>query len=130
MLGFIKRCTSQITNVISLKIFYCALIRSHLDYSSSVWSLFYRIHVKIIWTHTQHKLGIFTSEINYGELELKLGFSTLEPLRKQRDLLWCIKYPIKIPCHELLHRINFRIPSKQIRSIFLFIKQIILITHS
>lgn len=39
VLGFIKRICKEFNRLFCLKIFYCSLIRSLLEYETSIWNL-------------------------------------------------------------------------------------------
>ena len=44
MLGFIKRCIVDFTNIAAIKRLYCSLVLPYLTYASCVWSPCYAIH--------------------------------------------------------------------------------------
>lgn len=46
MLGFIHRNTKNFKNITAIKTLYCLLIRSHLEFSSTIWSPNYDRHKK------------------------------------------------------------------------------------
>ena len=78
MLGFIKRCSIYLT-CDSKRSLYMALVRSHLDYASEVWSGQSVQHMVMIEgvqrRATKFIRGISGGEISYEERHRKLNLS-------------------------------------------------------
>lgn len=47
MLGFVNRSCKDF-NSNTLKLVYCSLVISHLEYASLIWSPYYSVHIRII----------------------------------------------------------------------------------
>ncbi|KAG5890954.1 hypothetical protein JTB14_026309 [Gonioctena quinquepunctata] len=89
MLGFIKRTACDSTNTTAIKSLYFSLVRSHLDYCSTVWSPHY-VTYKVKLEAVQHNLLRYIAfklcvYYGYGTLEHMLNIPSLEVRRKQRD---------------------------------------------
>ena len=129
MLGFVKRVTADFTNVKSLKTLYCSLVRSHLEYCSSVWSPYYAVHINKIeqiqhkfLRYAAYKLNIPCDEIaDYTNLENTLNLNTLSLRRRKHDLKILyniINYRLYDP--NLLGKINFHVPPCNTRHNYIF----------
>ena len=59
-LGFIKRCTTDFAHPNTLKLLYCALVRSHLEYASVIWSP-YQLKYKLLIERVQHSFLRFAA---------------------------------------------------------------------
>lgn len=123
ILGLIKRSSRDFLNTSTMKLLYCALVRPHLEYCSSVWTPYYNVHVRAI-EGVQHKFlryicfreGLDVENIGYCELEKSLNITSLQTRRIHKDL--CNFY-------SLLHSISFspaltakiglHVPSRQTR---------------
>lgn len=120
MLGFIKRNTKSFKNVNTKILLYNALVRSHLDFASCVWSPFYS-------THSQRVESIqraFTRHLAFS----RSGFSHRQPycerlkefnmvsLRNRRLLMdMCFLYKTlngHLHCTDLIMRLSLAVPHR------------------
>lgn len=128
MLGFMKRVTSEFKHIHSIATLYFSLVRSHLEYCSSVWNPHYAVHVNKIeqiqhkfLRYAAYKLHIPSERIDYAVLESSLGMNTLSSRRRQHDaklLFNLINYRSHDP--QLLEKINFHVPPCNTRNTYLF----------
>ena len=119
MLGFIKRHTSEFCTITSLKILYCALVRSHLEYASCVWSPHYAVHVgriervqKRFFRHINYRF-LQNENLTYSDHCLQLKLPSLLKRREMRDLQLLFKsvnFLIDCPC--LLEKIGLHVPPR------------------
>lgn len=97
MLGFIKRNTSDFVTVPAIKVLYCSLVRSLLDYATSVWVPQYAFHIDRIervqkkFMHHIHYKFYRDTEYNYEEMCQRLNLSSLHERRSIHDLLLLFK---------------------------------------
>ena len=127
MLGFIKRHTREFSNICSLKILYCALVRTHLEYASCVWNPHYITHVRRI-EKIQTKFLKYINfkfrnniDFNYGDLCTELNLLPLASRRDNRDLVLLYKILNNLSdCPALLSGIGLRVPSRNTRSTHTF----------
>lgn len=118
-LGFIVRSTKHFELVKSLKILYCSLIRSQLEYASQAWNPQYEFYINKI-ERIQKK---FLKILNYKH-RLRLGpdytkschHHHLLPLtlrREAADLTFLHNIlNHKIDCSELLSRVKIQLPTR------------------
>ncbi len=100
MLGFVKRISSDFTNVSTLRILYFAFVRSHLELCSIVWVPYYKVHWHVIekvqhkfLRHIAFKFGIHFDRWNcdYNNLQDIFNLSSLWTRRVQTDLKFLFK---------------------------------------
>lgn len=123
LLGFIKRSLSDFNNINCFKNVYCSLVRSVLEYSSSVWSPFYKCHIdniervqKKFLRFIAFKLKIPSQDIVYFEILKLLNIPTLENRREILDLFFLFKVVNGlIDSPQLLEKVDFRIPKRNTR---------------
>lgn len=126
LLGFVKRTTSDFSNIETLRILYCSLVRPHLEYCSSVWSPHYNTYVQKIESvqhkflrHLAFRLNIFLDD--YSVLESFLNLSSLAIRRQHKGLILLFNViNSKCNCPELLSKINFYIPPRNTRQVTTF----------
>lgn len=123
MLGFILRTSKDFTNLKTLKILYSSIVRSHLEFNSTIWNPFYNIREKSI-ERIQHKflrninyrLGIPIENISYMSLLKIMDLATLKERRICTDLIFLYKIVNNMfDSPELLRLINFHVPSRTVR---------------
>lgn len=117
-MGFVIRNSKQFKDPYTLKTLYCSLIRSVLEYSSTIWSPSYAIHIKRIES-VQKRFLLFTLRNIFRNIERselppykdRLKLITLETLYSRRvtaDLVFMFKLvsgSIDLP--NMLARISF-----------------------
>lgn len=117
MLGFIIRSTKHFKMIKSLKILYCSLVRSHLEYASQVWNPQYQLYISKI-EGVQKK---FLRFLNYKcrlnlspSYEINCKQQHLLPLtlrREASDLTFLLNIINgSMDCPELLSLIYFKLP--------------------
>ena len=117
MWGFIRR-TCGVFNVHVLKILYVSLVRSILEFSSSVWSPFYNCDIVSLervqnhfLRHMEFKLGMVHIVGEYSNILNILNLQTLESRRLVSDL--CFLHKLlnnNIDSKYLLSKIEFSTP--------------------
>lgn len=125
-LGFIIRCSKDFRNMKTIKVLYCAFVRSHLEYASQIWSPCYDIYISHI-EKIQRKFTRFLSyKFNIPKLEYPSRCSKfhLLPLHVRRDiaditLLMKIAQGI-VDGPELLGNIKLNVPIRSLRKPALF----------
>ena len=130
MLGFIFRIGKHFSAQ-TLKILYCAYVRSHLEYAAVLWSPFYNIHIQSIESVQNrfvrcisHKLYAYSNNpflLDNTEVCNILNIKSLSDRRTCADLLFVFKLLSGIViCPELLQNINFSVKSTNTRDKSLF----------
>lgn len=115
-LGFLFRYSREFKSPLTLKILYCSLIRSSLEYCSTVWSPRYGVYIDLIESVQKKFLRMLaykeygnSSFINYEELMKKFNLQPLEIRRDVTDVIFVLKLlNEKINCPELLSLIQPR----------------------
>lgn len=122
MLGFIRRTAQDFQTVRSLKILFCSLVRSHLEYAPSVWDPQYAIHINRIervqkkFLHHIHSIFFRDTDYNYLEMCRKLNLSTLQERRTNHDLSLLFKLLNSlVDCPFLTSCIGLHVPSVNTR---------------
>jgi hypothetical protein len=124
-LGFIIRCSMHFRNIDTLKLLYCAYVRSKLEYGSIIWDPSYQRYVDKVET-IQHRFLKFLAfktdgvypERGYSQQNLLKIFFFLDLQTRRRNfsmnfLKKLIKY--KIDCPDLLSQISLHVPNKGTR---------------
>lgn len=120
ILGFIIRITKQFCNIDTIRILYITLVRSILEYNSTIWAPHYNIHIQAI-EKVQHrflryinfKLGIPRESVDYNLLLNWTNLVNLSDRRKICDLL--ILYKIihsVLDTPDLIELIRFHCPGR------------------
>lgn len=120
-LGFIIRASRSFKNMKTIKILYCAYVRSHLEYASQIWNPCYNVYLSSI-ERIQKKFTRFLSyKFNVPKLEYPQRCSKfhLLPLYLRRDIsdvafLFRIAHG-DVGGPELLSKIKLNIPIRQLR---------------
>lgn len=121
MLGLVTRNSADLS-LNSLKLLYCSLVRSTLEYASVVWSPYHQVHIAalegvqkkflriVAWrfdidVHTDAQNPYY---INYEPVLNRLAVHTLESRRAQSSICFLYKLLMgSINCDHLLSLINF-----------------------
>lgn len=127
MLGFVKRNSGEFSNFHTLKILYCSLVRTHLEYASSVWNPHYTNHINMI-ERVQRKFlhyinyKIFNNEeFHYDALCQRLNLQPLSLRRRHSDLRLFFKVTNSlIDCPTLVSEVGFHAPTRTTRNRQLF----------
>lgn len=112
MLGFIKRCTYDFKNTHAIKVLYYSLVRSKLEYCSTVWSPQYDIHIDRIEKvqnkfarYLAFKSGIPTRNASISLIKNSLNITPLERRRNHSDLKFLYKLLNgSTQCDEMLNK--------------------------
>lgn len=123
MLGFILRISKDFKNLKTVKLLYISLVRSQLEFNSTIWNPYYSVHENSLervqhkfLRHINFKLGIFIENINYFSLLQLLGLDTLKERRICSDLFYLFKIVNNLlNSPELLSLICFHVPSRSVR---------------
>jgi len=122
MLGFVIRICRKFRNVKSIIQMYNSLVRSQLEYCSTIWSPMYTIHAEKI-ENIQHRFTRFIykkfhyPDESYENRVMRLGLTTLIDRRIQTDIMTLhdiIHY--KIDC-DLIESINFKYNRLSLRAV-------------
>lgn len=123
-LGFILRMCANFKNMSTLKNLYCSLVRSRLEYNSTVWSPYYKVHSQSLekiqnkfLRYINFKKKIPIEFINYNKLRIDTRLLKLSDRRVLIDLLFLYKI-IKslVDSPNLLELICINVPARQTRS--------------
>jgi len=135
MLGLVTRNSTDLS-LNSLKLLYCSLVRSLLEYASVVWSPYHQIHIAalesvqkkflrvVAW---RFNIDIHTDTqnlyyINYEPVLSRLAVHTLESRRAQSSIYFLYKLLLgNIDCNQLLNLINFSITRRTRNNDFFYI---------
>ncbi|KAI5696730.1 hypothetical protein M8J77_019243 [Diaphorina citri] len=128
MLGLLYRHTRDFQCPSTLKMLYYAYVRSRLEYCSIVWSPQYLVHMKSIEAVQRkflrmlaYKCGTRIIDHEYENIMRDQNIMSLKQRRDVHDLTFLVKLiQNKIYSPELLGQINFKINSKNTRSVETF----------
>ena len=117
LLGFVFRTLKDFNNINVLRDVYCAIVRSLLEYESSVWSPYYNAHIALLEKVQRkflrvlgYKIGLTYEDITYVKLHNLLNLKTLESRRKQADFAMLFKIINGIvDSSDLLNMISFHV---------------------
>lgn len=126
-LGFIIRSSTHFSTQ-TIKMIYCSLVRSSLEYCSIVWSPYYNVHIdnvekvqKKFLRYIAYKQGITRDEYEYRDILVHLNISTLEQRRCNALLLFLHKLLNgNVDSPQLLGEISLNSTSRLTRNKFLF----------
>lgn len=128
-LGFIKRNCRQFSDPLSLKVLFCALVRSNLEYCPLIWTNNTHKQIDAIESVQNNFLRFISLNFNiyrppHGSYDPILSFINLSPLKIRRTLLLSkFLYNFlsgNIDCEELLSLIHFKINHRNTRCNDLF----------
>jgi len=130
MLGFINRNTINFQNIIALKTLFYALVRSHLEFGSTVWLPNYITYYLLVLLKMYNKflkllsynINVpFTSNNSCNMRIIELGFISFEVRRKVADIMFIYDWLIgHIFPPELLSMIELYITNYRLRNLNLF----------
>lgn len=120
-LGFILRMSVDFNSIKTLKILYCAYVRSNLEYASQVWNPVYDIYStriegiqKRFLRYLQFRIKTYLS--GYVNRCRKFHMLPLYERRHIADLVYLLKIANgSVDCPELLNRIGIRVPFASLR---------------
>lgn len=122
MLSFVLRTAKPFRQTKSLIILYCSLVRSLVEYCSSVWSPIYKTHIDRIEAIQRRfvralcsKLGLRRKILEYVDRLQKFSLATLERRRWMSDL--CTLHKI-VQCSidaQLIEHLDIKIPTRSVR---------------
>lgn len=126
VLGFIRRHTSNFTDVYTLKTLFCSLVRSILEYAVPIWAPYQATHIIRI-ERVQRKFIRFAlrqlpwnDPVNLPDYQARcrlIGLETLSDRRKNSQRLFIFDVlEGNTDCPELLEQTNFQVPSRNLRS--------------
>ena len=119
MLGFIFRVGKDLS-VNTLRLLYCSLVRSHLEYASVVWSPYYNIYKDQLERVQRKFIKYCAYKLNMTDriedVQLYLRLPALENRRKLSDLYFIYKLINGyIDCPHLLGQVSLKVPSRSLR---------------
>lgn len=120
-LGFILRISSDFNSIKTLKILYCAFVRSNLEYVSQVWNPNYNIYISRIERiqerfirYLQFKVKTYLPD--YIKRCQKFHILPLYERRLIADLAYLLNIAnASIDCPELLGYVGLRVPCASLR---------------
>ena len=136
ILSLLIRTSHEFTNLETLKILYVSLVRSHLEYASTVWNTekknlilkIERVQKRFLRYLYFKKTKIYPHYKNHPvrtfELENIFKMINLQSRRNINDCIFVLKIlKNKIDCPELLNRICLRVNFKNTRNVEPFISR-------
>lgn len=123
-LGFLIRSTQDFVNAKTLKILYCSLVRSGLEYASQVWSPRYSVYIdrieniqKRFLKYLCYRTGETYKSDQYDQICRKHHLLPLTYRRKIADTTFLIKIISNgINCPDLLSLLQFHVPTGNLRN--------------
>lgn len=120
-LGFVMRSSKPFKCMKTVKLLYCAYVRSHLEYASQIWNPRYNVYINRI-ERIQKKftryLG-FKFKVPYSDYEHRCERFHLLPLVLRRtvaDAIFLVKVVRgDIDCPQLLQLVKLRVPEVMTR---------------
>lgn len=117
-LGFIIRSCKNLRRLKSVKVIYCAFVRSHLEYASQVWNPSYKVYInklesiqKKFIRHIKFKFKL--PRLPYNQLCIKLHLLPLHVRRYITDITYLMKIAQSlVDCPALLAKLHLLVPSR------------------
>lgn len=130
-LGFIRRFALKTFNMKIIKLLYCSLVRSHIEYACAIWSPCYDVQINDIES-IQKKFTIYALNCKRDQLTFKypsykyrcdkLGLKTLMDRRQKLSIFLLYDVITKyLDVPEILSRTKFNVHSRVTRT-FQFIR--------
>lgn len=129
-LGFIKRKSTNFSNLKTLTVLYCSFVRSKLEYCSIIWNPYF-INKNLLIERVQNNFlrflyfKKFNCSPNYtssSDLQRLFNIPTLKSRRDISSLLFFYKViHYMIDCPEILHLIYFSVKCHNLRNYDLFV---------
>lgn len=126
MLGFVMRICSEFKNHLALKVLYCALVRSVLEYGSVIWFPNYAVHsIKLERVQKKFLKFMFIKfgwyiYVKFAPYEFKCSLTSLQSLESRRRNACVFFMHDLISGHidssNLLSMVNFNVPYRPLRS--------------
>lgn len=125
MLGFLRRNASWFDDIHTLKILYCSLVRSVLEYAVPVWAPYFAVHQQRLES-VQRRFVRFAARIlpwndpaamaSYADLCTLLQLPTLSRRRTLLQRLFVFDVlKNNIDCSYLLENVRLHAPTRQLR---------------
>lgn len=121
-LGFIMRSSKPFRNMKTIKILYCAYVRSHLEYASQIWNPQYDLYIGRL-ERIQKKFVRYLGfkfklpSMDYNKRCVKLHLLPLKLRRDINDVIFLVKtFRGQVDCPDLLNKLGLRIPTRRTRS--------------
>ncbi|CAH2269505.1 jg944 [Pararge aegeria aegeria] len=116
MLGYLSRSSKDFTKLKTIKILYCALVRSNLEYASQIWNPHYEVYIQRI-ERIQKKFIRFlkfrfklNSSLSYEAICAQLHLLPLALRRNINDITLLINIANnKVDCTPLLDKLFFKV---------------------
>ena len=129
MYGFITRVGRNFKKPETMKLLYCSLVRSNLEYASVIWNPSTAQQIKQLET-IQHKFlkfmagkyfGDNNQTINYEKYEKILNLETLEMRRVVADVKFTINsFSEEVDSQTFIDKFNFNVPERLTRNFQVF----------
>ena len=127
MLGFLIRSCGEFS-IDTIRILYCALVRSNLEYAAVVWSPQYCNYSDMIervqWKFLRfaaYKCGIRMENYHRSDMLTRLNLCSLEQRRLTYDMCYVFKLINGlIDCPQLVSLVQLNVPSRSLRRVELF----------
>lgn len=124
MLGFLMRNSKDFSDAKTLKILYCSLVRSNLEYASQIWNPRYATYVNRIenvqikfMRYLSYRTRTLFKSVDYLDFCKKHHILPLQSRRAIADIVFLMKVVLGIiDCPELLSLVKFNIPTRSLRN--------------
>lgn len=128
MLGFLRRNTAQFDDVYALKVLYCSMVRSVLEYGVQIWAPYHAVHVLRIERIQKQFIKFalrrlpWTNPDSLPPYEHRCALIGLQTLTNRRVFLQRMfifdMISNHIDCSCLLGNINFHTPARRLRNYY------------
>lgn len=125
-LGFIIRCSRNISDIDAIKSLYYAFIRSRLEYASTIWSPNYNVHTNTLENIQRRFLKYLSFKLDnvyppigtpHAQLLEKFNFSSLHDRRTRGSLVFLHKVVHNdIDCTEIVQDLQLYVPKYSSRN--------------